>query len=321
MNEEIKKDRSPNYPKMSLAQALELAKQLYTKAGKAKISPIVAVGALGYNGMNGAALGTLGGISQYGLIDRERGKSVSISSLAIKLIHPLNPDQEAASKREAALLPQVFNDLYSSGFQKCDIDVICNNLIQNGFTPDGARKAATVFKENVVISNLCDEGILSQDEPVNEDEDLKREKQNDSETVDNPAVSTPKKKETMLAIYSIPLIKCEAKLEFSGECLTPQDFEILVDYVELFKKRFERRMAGTETFSGNVATAPRETGGRITFLLALPDGQVLSCLSGAGTKFSTSQFVNGEKITVIGERKADLTFGETPFFVFSEFKK
>src|SRR4051812_47012713 len=112
MNDEIKKERSRNYPKMSLTDALELARKLYSKAGKSKISPIVAVGALGYNGLNGAALGTLGTLTQYGLIDRERGKSVSVSPLAIKLIHPLNPEQEATSKRESILAPEVFKELY-----------------------------------------------------------------------------------------------------------------------------------------------------------------------------------------------------------------
>jgi hypothetical protein len=40
--------------------------------------------------------------------------------------------------------------------------------------------------------------------------------------------------------YSIPLVESEAALVFTGERLTSEDFDVLIEYVELFKKRFER---------------------------------------------------------------------------------
>ena len=244
MNEEIKKDRSRNYPRMSLSAALELAKQLYEKAGKAKISPIVAVGALGYNGLNGAALGTLGGISQYGLIDRERGKSVSISPLAIKLIHPLNSEQETAAKRESALLPQVFRELYDGGFHKCDEALIVNHLIQNDFTHDGAKKAAMVFKENVSISKLDDDSIIESDKSETEDKSDIPTDNNDFKNQASPAKSglpEQSKGKKMLASYSIPLGSNEATITFTGTELSVEDFEVLKEYADIWKRQFERK--------------------------------------------------------------------------------
>ena len=133
---------------------MNLASILHKKAGRAQIRQEVAVGALGYRGLNGAALTTLGALSQYGLIDRVRGEGVAVSALALRLLHPLNDNQMHSSKREAVLNPKVFSELFSDGFHHSDIDIIRNHLIQNEFTPDGAVKAANVFKANVEFANL-----------------------------------------------------------------------------------------------------------------------------------------------------------------------
>ncbi len=54
------------------------------------------------------------------------------------------------------------------------------------------------------------------------------------------AVETSQK---VLAKYSIPLGANEAILVFSGEQLAPEDFDALIEYVQLFKKQYERKLA------------------------------------------------------------------------------
>src|SRR4051794_38172819 len=130
MTADLKRDRSPNYPKMSLADAIELTKRLYKQAGKAKISRVAAVGPLGYTGIHGASLTTLGALSAYGLVDVDRGEGVSVSALAVRLIHPVGPAQEAEAKRESALRPKVFAELYSEDYHRCTQEVIANHLVQ-----------------------------------------------------------------------------------------------------------------------------------------------------------------------------------------------
>jgi hypothetical protein len=241
MNEEIKKDRSRNYPKLSLAASVELAKKLYSKAGKAKISPEVAVGALGYSGMNGAALAALGTLTHYGLIDRERGKSVSISPLAIRLIHPLNSEQEIAAKRESALLPQVFKELFDAGFHKCDTALIANHLIQNEFTPDGARKAANMFKENIELAKLQDSSINDSVESQTEDKTADTVSHKDVLPPVPPVIPDHIKGKTVLATYTAPLGSNEATITFTGEKLSVEDFVALADFVDYCKRQFERK--------------------------------------------------------------------------------
>jgi hypothetical protein len=242
MNEEIKKERSRNYPKMSLVDALELVKKLHSKAGKAKISPEVAVGALGYNGLNGAALGALGTLTQYGLIDRERGKSVSVSALAIKLIHPLNQQQDETCRKVSILMPQVFSELYSGGFHKCDESLIANHLIQNGFTTDAAKKVASVFIENVSVAKLGDDSIIESVELPVEEKPSETVSDDDSKTNTQTIKNLQTKGKSVLATYSVPLGSNEVQIIFTGESLRPDDFDALADYVALFKKQYQRKI-------------------------------------------------------------------------------
>jgi hypothetical protein len=250
MSEEAKKDRSRNCPNIALASAIEFAKKLYEKAGKAKVRAEVAVNALGYAGLNGAALTTLGALSQYGLIDREKGSIVSISPQAIRLIHPLNKEQETQTLRELALNPKVFAELYAEGFQNGTEDLIANHLIQNGFTPNRARKVSTVFKTNIELSCLKGDSIVLQDET--KDDMVKSAmkfgeglKLGVSPAAFTPTIGLPRPSQQaatpVLARYSVPLGENEATIEFTGTKLTPEDFDGLADYVKIFKAQFLRK--------------------------------------------------------------------------------
>ncbi|MCB1276792.1 hypothetical protein [Prosthecobacter sp.] len=158
MNEDIKKDRSPSSPKLPLDEAIELVRKLHAKVGKASVKQEVAVGPLGYSGINGASLSIIAAITQYGLIDRERGGSLAVSSLALQLLHPTSKQNELNARRVAAKTPRIFAELLAGGFAHCDELVLTNHLIHGGFTPDGARKAAYVFKKNVDFASLVETG-------------------------------------------------------------------------------------------------------------------------------------------------------------------
>jgi hypothetical protein len=262
MSEEIKRERSRNCPNIALSSAVELAKKLYEKAGKAKIKAEVAVNALGYAGLNGAALTTLGALNQYGLVDREKGGIVAISLSAIRLIHPLNKEQEVQTLRELALKPQVFMELFDGGFQKGTEDLIANHLIQNGFTPDKAKKSAMVFKSNIELANLNEDGIKLRSDSKKDEQKKPFELGKDqippaiqeflSGGADDKKPLTGKK---VLAQYSIPLGANEATIIFTGDKLSVEDFDALGDYVDIFKKQFERKQK-TETAKSKFPEPP-----------------------------------------------------------------
>src|SRR5437773_1161561 len=235
MNEEIKADRSPRSPSTPLSDAIDQIRKLHSEIGRARVKPESAAIALNYKGLNGAALTTLATLSQYGLIERSRGE-VSITALAVKILHPTGEEQQRAAVREAALNPTIFKEIQEQ-FSQCSVEVLTSHLVQQGFTPDRARRTASVFAVNKGFANLSDapkvtsEDSLKQrtDESRNQDSDTQRQRVGK----ERPA--------NMLAQYSIPLGRNEATLTFAGESLSIEDFDALIEYVELFKKQFSRK--------------------------------------------------------------------------------
>jgi hypothetical protein len=240
MNDEPKRDRSPNYPKMPLEQGVGLASELHKKAGKSVVKPQVAVGALGYTSLNGAALTTLGALSQYGLIERPKGDGIAISALALRLLHPLNEVQLLSAKREAALRPKVFYSLFSGGFHRSDGELIRNHLIQEGFTPDGAQKAANVFKANAEYAILMDDNFKLADEAEsNTLSKVSREPYGQfvypKPTDQPPDISAPPLPSALSAgELSLPL---ESGKVIKIPKMTEDDYALFIETLQLWKRR------------------------------------------------------------------------------------
>ena len=250
----LKKGRSPNSPKIPLVEAIELARKLHDKAGKAKIRPDTAAGLLGYGGVNGAVITILGTLNQYGLIDRSRGEGLMVSELAVRLIHPTGNDQKISDLRDAATRPRVFQEIVASGHDQCAEEVLSNHLIHKGFTQDGAKQAASVFVANKAFATpVIQDTIGASDKPSQSptgSAGLDSKPQVSAPTFSyqpaknpSPASNLPLESHggKVLAQYSIPLGSNEATLVIRGTLLTSEDFEALQEYVGLFKRQFERK--------------------------------------------------------------------------------
>jgi hypothetical protein len=246
----IRKDRSPRAPIISLQEALELAKKLRDQIGRSSVKVETAAKALGYTGITGSALSMLATLSQYRLIDREKGQ-VSISPLAVRILHPTGARQLQDSLREAALAPSVIEELFD-GYRDCSEEVITSHLVQSGFNFERARRVAAVYTANKSFAKLDSPGIVTEQMRSEHDSQFSTVPQVSTSTSSHPDAPSStilaKEQEAMqkahvLARYSIPLGANEATLVFTGESLSPADFDALIEYVELFKKQFQRRSA------------------------------------------------------------------------------
>jgi hypothetical protein len=242
MNDKIQSDKSPRSPNYTLEDALAQVKKLHSQIGKAEVKPESAAVAMGYKGLNGAALTTLGTLSQYGLIERSK-RTVTITPLAIRILHPMGDSQFNDALREAALAPKVFQEIHEN-FGQCSVEVLSSHLVQNGFTPDRAKRTASVYAANKGFANLGDAGTNKHVETAK-----RRTDDTNSEGITRYKRELPpekSKEEGVLAQYSIPLGGNEATLTFKGDSLSISDFDALIEYVELFKKQFERKKVAAE---------------------------------------------------------------------------
>lgn len=255
MTNEIRKLRSPGSPKSTLEDAISMARKLLGKLGKAAVKREVAAGSLGYGGMNGAALTALATLNHYGLTEGEHGGALRLSTLAVKLIHPLNEKQMEESLREAALHPTIFAELYEGGYGSCDEETLCNHLIQKDFTQEGAKKAASVFKENLLFARLPSGGMI---------EDSNAPKmQSESAILTSPVTSTAHGAPSQVPPAPLHIATSQhiteskpsareplrfaldeensVELHFFGPELGVDQIEALKDYLDVMKKRFERK--------------------------------------------------------------------------------
>jgi hypothetical protein len=274
MNPEIARDRSPRSPNIPLEDAVQLCKQLHHQARTAAIKPDIAVKALGYSSSNGSAMTALATLGQYGLVDRANG-AVSVTPLALKILFPTSPEQLRTALKEAAYAPKVFNELLV-GFEECSSEVIYGHLVQNEFTPERARKVAQVYLANRnfigplevtasdneevrqirepdtagsaknYIASIAPEidhansSRLSQlrreTAPTQSDEhQIKREFP--MQSLSDAACST----KPVVARYTIPIGDNEATLIVHGHSMSLEDFDALIEYIDLFKRQFSRR--------------------------------------------------------------------------------
>src|SRR5437867_12855179 len=107
------KDRSPNYPALSLETAVQRAKALYEREGRSAVAPEVAVKAWGYRSLSGPSRSQIAALRHYGLIEQPSNGNLRLSNRALALVlrSPDSPEYQAAL-RDAALTPALFRELY-----------------------------------------------------------------------------------------------------------------------------------------------------------------------------------------------------------------
>ena len=238
------KERSPRFPSNSLEESLIHTEGLYSATGRSAVASEVVATSIGYAGLSGTSRTAIASLSGYGLLQRE-GNSHRITELALRLIRPLNADDKLEAARSAALKPSVFADI-AKNHSDCAEHVLASILLRAGFTDEGAKRAAKVYKENAAfIATLQKDtdNVLaaSADEPALLPAPIAAPPV--GTLVASSAAIPTRHGEAILAQYQIPLGPNHAQLIFTGTDLTADDFDALTEYVALFKKQFLRRGA------------------------------------------------------------------------------
>jgi len=141
--------RSPNYPNRNLESALGLVQGVYAQDGRNKISRPVLAKHLGHDALTGPALGKIGALRAYGLIEGA-GDELRVSEDAIAaLMAPLGSDARRAAIRRLALNPTIFQDIRAEFSGKVSVESLTYWLIQNGFLPATAPIAAKTYFETM----------------------------------------------------------------------------------------------------------------------------------------------------------------------------
>lgn len=227
------KVRSPNYPAMDLEAALEAVRPAWKAENRNKMSRTVLARHMGYTSLNGRALGKIGAVRAYGLIDGS-GDVLHISDDAI--IALAAPDKHDFRVRDAmlrlALKPQLFQDLRKEYATLPSEENVRFNLVQRHFTEDAAGKAAKSFLATMRL--VYDDPI--EYNPPSQDEGGMQSAQSTS-LLDRP-VSSIQRPPAVQEKFDLE----EGPVTFSvPSVLSPESYQDLADRIEIFLRGLKRR--------------------------------------------------------------------------------
>lgn len=142
--------RSPNYPAISLPEAVELVTKLYEKEGRSPVDPEGAAHALGYNSLSGASRTKLSGMRKFDLVE-DTGNGLRVSDLAMAILRPESPEEKRNALRTAATTPTLFRDLADLPGAS-DSNLVSRLVRQYGFTESGAKLAVASYRKTMSLA-------------------------------------------------------------------------------------------------------------------------------------------------------------------------
>jgi len=149
MADEQPKFRSPPYPYIGLAKAVQKAEQFYAAVRSHGAALPTAAKAWDTGPKSSATMQSAGALSQYGLLEDEGAgatRKIKLTPLGLKIVmdkRPESGDREAAIQA-AALSPKIFAELYS---QYGTSDGIADALLIHALTAERVQSGKAPFSE------------------------------------------------------------------------------------------------------------------------------------------------------------------------------
>jgi hypothetical protein len=179
------KGRSPNYPAISLEEAIVKVRELYKAEMRHPASVSTVLKDWNYRTVNGPAGLALAALKRYGLTDDEgvgTARTIRVSDLAVNILENPNDEAKARAIHTAAFNPPIHRVMWEKfNFPLPSDENIRWFLIQErGFTPSGAKEFIKTYKNTIdyansfgpVKINAQDSGDEFEDEETNDEKHL-----------------------------------------------------------------------------------------------------------------------------------------------------
>ena len=138
--------RSPNFPAMTLEDAIKAATSIFDKNRLALIMREDAAKDIGYTGLTGRSMQVLGALNQYDLVENTSKGKCRVTKTLSNILHGVPDSVKHEALRKAGHSPPLFKAI----FDRFEGEIPGENavrsyLIQSGFTNEGADKALKNF--------------------------------------------------------------------------------------------------------------------------------------------------------------------------------
>jgi hypothetical protein len=223
--------RSPNCPQISFTEAIDKGRKVYENEHTHAAARLVVAQDLGYKGLSGPALGIIGALRQYGILEGS-GDALHISSDALAYFEMDNGPEKQEAVQRMVFAPTLFAELKQVYGAKLPSEGnLRHTLIMKGFSSETAEDVIRVYKANVEL--------VGGEETGYSDDDPKKGAAIMTEVVNS--MFPAQKPNPTVQTYAFALSPdARAELSLRGT-ITPDDLELLRDHVELTIKALARK--------------------------------------------------------------------------------
>jgi hypothetical protein len=212
----------------------------YSEIGRNAVPAETLATALGFKSLSGASRPLLASLSYYGLLERV-GHTHKVSDLALRIIRPVSDADKVAAIKQARLEPKLVAQI-DQEHPDCSETVLASLLIRKGFTEDGAKRAAKIFKDNLeFVAKL---GNTSEQEKPN----AEPPKPPAGKNVGAPTAGIPKQSMPPPAITAneLPVPIGENLIARIPFPMSAEDFDLFIGTLNLWKKKLIKSPPPTE---------------------------------------------------------------------------
>ncbi len=145
--------RSPNYPMIGLAAAIEKTRMIHKGEGKNTIAREAIAKLIGYGGLNGGSSTMISALNKYGLLESKGGGEARVSDLAMRILAPESNEEKKIALEEAAFKPVIFSEIREKWPDRPPGDESLRSfLTRKGFTESALEQVIQFYREIIDIA-------------------------------------------------------------------------------------------------------------------------------------------------------------------------
>ena len=235
--------RSPNYPAISLPDAITRVNTIFKKEHKHPAHRDVLAKDIGYGSWNGASSAIISALNKYGLLEPVGSKGqYKVSDDAIDiLLHQSGESDRARAIQKAAFMPSLFSELYIQYGNELPSDQnIRTFLLKKDFNPNTVDGVIRVYRDTIEFVNVetQDSNVESIDNLQETPMQTQTLKQMSPMGDGKGAVPMPVEKDLGDSVVGFKLSEeCGVRVEFSGQ-VTQEAIDKLIKHLELSKDAY-----------------------------------------------------------------------------------
>lgn len=154
----MERSRSPQYPSLSLPQAIEMIEKLHKANRTSVISRETAAKDMGYAGLTGRSMTVIAALAQFGLVEKAGKGDIKVTRRAVDILHAVDERDRAEAIEDAASAPALFQQLterFPEGVPSQN--ALRSYLIQQDFGDVAIGPAINAFLETIAFAEKTKE--------------------------------------------------------------------------------------------------------------------------------------------------------------------